>query len=165
MSDNLTPLARSALMARVRGTGNVSTELTVQHILRSRRIWGWEKHPSDLPCKPDFYFRKAQLALFVDGCFWHGCPSCCRNVPKTRSRFWSDKLRANRCRDNRTRRHLRKLGICVMRVWEHQVLHLSWVSRLSTRLSTRGSTSNRSVETSPHRRPKQSPGCQDVRLP
>jgi DNA mismatch endonuclease (patch repair protein) len=60
------------------------------------------------------------LAVFVDGCFWHGCPQC-GHVPKTRSPFWEAKFQRNRMRDARNARKLRQLGVCVIRVWEHSL--------------------------------------------
>jgi DNA mismatch endonuclease (patch repair protein) len=82
MSDSLTKSERSQLMAKVRGTGNRSTEAVVEAALRAERIRGWKKHPEDVPGRPDFYFPRYRLAIFVDGCFWHACPNCGR-IPKS----------------------------------------------------------------------------------
>jgi DNA mismatch endonuclease (patch repair protein) len=116
-------------MAKVKATGNKSTEAAVAAILRTANITGWRRHAKNIPGRPDFYFPRAKLILFVDGCFWHACPTCGR-IPKTRTDFWQDKLDANRRRDQRTRRHLRTLGYRVFRVWEHEVDEPPWLGRL-----------------------------------
>jgi DNA mismatch endonuclease, patch repair protein len=59
-------------MAAVRSRGNKDTELKLIAILRGYHIKGWRRH-QPLPGKPDFLFRRYRLAVFVDGCFWHGC--------------------------------------------------------------------------------------------
>lgn len=67
-----------------------------------------------------FVFPKQKLALFVDGCFWHGCPKHA-NMPKNNRPFWEKKLQGNKVRDQFVNRELRKLGWKVVRVWEHEL--------------------------------------------
>lgn len=129
MTDSLTKAERSRLMARVRGTGNRSTEGVVEATLRSEKIWGWRKHPKNIIGNPDFYFELYKLAIFVDGCFWHACPKCGR-IPKSNVEFWTAKIDQNRRRDNRTRRQMRILGYRVVRIWEHDVRGARWVGRV-----------------------------------
>lgn len=120
-------------MSKVKATGNKSTEAAVAAILRGARITGWRRHPNNILGRPDFYFPTAKLALFVDGCFWHACPTCGR-IPKTRTVFWQEKIDSNRRRDQRTRRQLRRLGYRVFRVWEHDVDKPTWLVRLKRAL-------------------------------
>ena len=68
--------------------------------------------------RPDFVFRKERLAVFVDGCFWHGCPAHYTR-PRARRTFWDAKIAANRARDRRIDRALRAAGWRVLHVWEH----------------------------------------------
>jgi len=75
------------------------------------------RHPS-LSVRPDFVFRKERLAVFVDGCFWHGCPQH-GTQPKGNRAFWRKKLASNRARDLRVNRALRAAGWRVVRIWEH----------------------------------------------
>ncbi|MBS3908964.1 MAG: DNA mismatch endonuclease Vsr [Actinobacteria bacterium] len=133
MFDPLTKAERSALMSKVRSMGAKSTEQAVEASLHEHKITGWEKHPASQPGKPDIYFAKCKLALFVDGCFWHGCPIHGR-IPKSQIEFWTEKIEANRKRDNRVRRKMRKEGYHVMRVWEHDVKGESWIKRLQSML-------------------------------
>ncbi|HLP08272.1 MAG TPA: hypothetical protein VK178_08900 [Opitutaceae bacterium] len=68
--------------------------------------------------KPDFVFRKERLVVFVDGCFWHGCPAHYTR-PQARRAFWDAKTAANRARDRRIDRALRAADWRVLHVWEH----------------------------------------------
>ena len=109
-------LSRSELMARVRGTGNETTELRMARLLRGAGLSGWRRH-QPLPGKPDFCWRKGKVALFVDGCFWHGHD--CRNLrPRTNRRAWAEKIKKNRERDQAHDRNLAAMGWKVIRVWE-----------------------------------------------
>lgn len=81
----------------------------------------WESHVRELPGRPDFVFRDAQVAVFVDGDFWHGW-----RFPQWRDKLsdkWEAKIDATRCRDARNHRRLRRMGWKVVRIWEHQIGH------------------------------------------
>src|ERR1035437_1427304 len=122
MSDVFTKAKRSEVMSRIRSRGNRDTELAMARLLRANGITGWRRHlliratvesrwlkvesrkrkrtktpqPStfnpQLAVRPDFVFLKSRTAIFVDGCFWHGCPKhatwpthrACMDVPSTR---------------------------------------------------------------------------------
>lgn len=124
-------------MSKVRSTGNKSTEVYVEAALVRVGFIGWEKHPRDIIGRPDFFFRGQSLAVFVDGCFWHACPVCKRNMPSHRSDFWRSKIDTNRRRDNRQRRLLRQQGYHVMRIWEHDLKTDAWLTRLQAMLRPR----------------------------
>lgn len=110
-------LRRSDLMARVRSYGNCTTELRMAKLLRGAHIKGWRRH-LPLPGKPDFAWPNEKVALFVDGCFWHG-HTCGRNLkPKVNQRAWEEKIEGNKRRDRRVRRVLRTKGWRVVNVWE-----------------------------------------------
>ena len=119
MSDNLSNQERSALMAKVRSHGNMATELRLVALFQHFKIKGWRRNQK-LPGKPDFVFRPARVALFVDGCFWHGCPKCYRR-PDSNRPYWDKKVQRNRTRDQLVNRMLRKNGWRVLRVWEHEL--------------------------------------------
>jgi DNA mismatch endonuclease (patch repair protein) len=72
VADVFTKKKRSQVMAAIRSTGNRANELRLAAIFRAHGITGWRRHQA-LPGKPDFVFRRERLAVFVDGCFWHGC--------------------------------------------------------------------------------------------
>lgn len=111
-----TSYARSRIMSRIRGRGNKSTEGRLARLLRQAGLGGWRRHLR-LPGTPDFAFRKARLAVFVDGCFWHGCPRCYIS-PRQNGEFWRRKIDRNRSRDVRVKRALKARGWKVLRLWE-----------------------------------------------
>ena len=119
MPDIFTKAKRSAVMSRIRGHGNKDTELALMKLLRQHGITGWRRYQNVFG-KPDFLFRWNRLALFVDGCFWHGCPRHCK-IPSGNRGFWKKKFAANKTRDRRVNRELRKLGWRVVRIWEHDL--------------------------------------------
>jgi DNA mismatch endonuclease (patch repair protein) len=110
---------RSQRMRRVRSTGTRSTEGKFRLALVRRGIKGWRMHDRELPGCPDFVFAKRQLAVFVDGCFWHGCPVCKRPLPEANKAYWAAKIRFNSSRSRQIARQLRSSGYQVVRVWEH----------------------------------------------
>jgi DNA mismatch endonuclease (patch repair protein) len=114
------PAVRSKTMSAIRGKNNRTTELCFRMALVRAGINGWETNVEDLVGKPDFFFRKKHIAVFVDGCFWHGCPKC-GHYPKTRNSFWKTKILRNKERDKRNRRELRKDGVKVVSIWEHSL--------------------------------------------
>lgn len=117
MPDVFTRQKRSAVMALIRGRGNKDTELRLIALMRVQRITGWRRG-STLRGRPDFVFPRAKLAVFVDGCFWHGCPAHA-TWPKNNAAFWEAKILGNRARDRAITRELKRAGWRVLRVWEH----------------------------------------------
>jgi len=75
---------------------------------------------SKLKIKADIVFPKPQVCVFVDGCFWHGCPLHFK-VPKTHSAWWKEKIDDNKRRDLRQTRALKRRGWKVLRLWEHEI--------------------------------------------
>lgn len=106
-------------MASIRSKGNATTEQVFASLLRRAAIPGWRRHVN-IRGKPDFVFPGARVAIFVDGCFWHGCPRCYL-LPRDNRRYWKAKVLSNRTRDRRRTRELRALNWRVLRVWEHSL--------------------------------------------
>lgn len=119
MADVFTRAKRSEVMSRIRGSGNLSTEMRMALAMRAAGIKGWRRR-QQLPGKPDFVFRREKVVLFVDGCFWHGCPQH-YVAPVSSAAFWRKKIERNRQRDLEVTRELRRRGWRVMRVWEHEL--------------------------------------------
>src|SRR6266540_574831 len=115
-----TPSKRRRIMAAIRGRGARSTEQAFRMLLVRRKIRGWEMHPKGLPVKPDIFFAERKLAVFLDGCFWHGCFRC-GHIPKANNAFWKLKIERTKARDRRDATRLRKAGIRVIRIWEHEL--------------------------------------------
>lgn len=115
--DIVSPAIRSAIMSKVRSKGNKSTERKLRAILAGVGIKGWRTNARDITGTPDVAFEKMRLAIFVDGCFWHGCPKCYRR-PKSKRKFWDAKVVENRARDRRVTRRLKAAGWDVIRLYE-----------------------------------------------
>jgi DNA mismatch endonuclease (patch repair protein) len=115
--DIMSPEKRSALMARIKGK-NTGPEQRMAAALAAQGL-EWESHSRDLPGRPDFVFRQARVAVFVDGDFWHGWRFS--QWRHKLSEKWEAKIEDNRRRDARNHRWLRRMGWKVVRLWEHQV--------------------------------------------
>jgi DNA mismatch endonuclease, patch repair protein len=111
-------LTRSEQMARIRSRN------TRPEVLLGSLLWRggarYRKHAVTPVGRPDFVFAGRKLAVFVDGCQWHGCPEHYVR-PRTRNAFWDRKLDENVARDVRQTRELETAGWRVIRVWEHDL--------------------------------------------
>lgn len=110
-------LTRSELMSRVRKKD------TAPEVQLRRALWAKGvrfRLNIRLPGSPDIVIVGRRIAIFVDGCFWHGCPDHYRS-PKTNTAFWDEKIRKNRARDVRIDQQLADEGWNVVRVWGHDV--------------------------------------------
>ena len=116
MPDVFTKAKRSEVMSLIRSRGNQATELRLIALMREHGITGWRRNARVFG-KPDFVFRTAKLAVFVDGCFWHGCPRHA-TMPVNNRAFWKAKFARNKARDREVSRVLRTAGWRVLRVWE-----------------------------------------------
>lgn len=128
--DNLSPVERSGIMARVRSK-NSRPELVVRKLVFALG-YRYRLHAKDLPGHPDLVFRKRRKVIFVHGCFWHRHAACAlARLPKSRLDFWKPKLEGNKHRDQRNRRALNKEGWKVLTIWECQ---LKKIERLESTL-------------------------------
>jgi DNA mismatch endonuclease (patch repair protein) len=116
MADNLSMEKRSMVMASIRGR-DTKPEMMLWRELDHRIL---RKYPR-LPGRPDIGCVSRKVAVFVDGCFWHGCPSCYK-PPATRPEYWSNKLKRNLANDEKVNKNLKASGFKVLRFWEHEVL-------------------------------------------
>ena len=111
--------ARSSMRGnRARDTG---PERQLRHALFESGLVGYRLHPPRLVGRPDIAFPRWKLAVFVNGCFWHRCPICRPQLPKSHKAFWKQKFRLNRERDARKIRELEHLGWDSLVVWECQL--------------------------------------------
>jgi DNA mismatch endonuclease (patch repair protein) len=110
-------MRRSKNMRAIRSCGNKTTEGRLASLLKARGIRGLRRQPQRIVGKPDFVIRQKRLAIFVDGCFFHGCPRC-GHIPRTNRAYWTAKIARNKRRDNAVSKALRALGYRVTRIWE-----------------------------------------------
>lgn len=115
--DDRTTAQRSETMRRVRSR-NTSCEVALRRELHRRGLrYSLKKR---LAGSPDIVFVQARVAVFVDGCFWHGCPEHCRR-PSSNRAYWVKKIDRNMARDARVSTELAGDGWRVVRLWEHEV--------------------------------------------
>ncbi len=114
--DVFTQEKRSEIMRTVRSSKNKSTELKLIEIFKRHHIIGWRRNYPVFG-KPDFVFCRKKIALFVDGCFWHG-HNCRNTTPSSNKEYWDKKILKNKERDRQVNEHLINLGWTVFRIWE-----------------------------------------------
>ena len=114
--DTFNKIKRSSIMSSIRDR-NTQPEKKIRSILFSKG-YRFKIHDKKLPGKPDIVLPKHKTIINVNGCFWHyhGCSRS--NVPKTKTKYWLEKLENNKSRDSQNKRKLRKLGWKVIDVWE-----------------------------------------------
>ncbi len=120
MTDKLTPVRRSANMARIRSK-NMKPELAVRRMIHQMG-YRYRLHRKDLPGKPDMVFPSRKAVIFVHGCFWHLHPGCREGrIPSSRRDYWEPKLLGNVRRDQEVVKKLIESGWRVLIVWECEV--------------------------------------------
>lgn len=131
MADNLKPEDRKKTMQAVKGKGT-KLERRLFAMLAGMRVKGWRKNVGDIAGKPDVVFSHEKLAIFIDGCFWHGCPICNRKLPETNREYWVRKINRN---VELAKIHNQKLadeGWTVIRIWEHEVKDREAMQRIKS---------------------------------
>jgi len=106
-------------MASVKSSNAKTTELKFLSLIKEKNITGWRRNYS-LTGKPDFVFPRFKIAVFIDGCYWHGCPSHCR-MPSSNIIYWNNKIEKNKIRDRKITKVLKMKGWQVIRIWEHEI--------------------------------------------
>jgi DNA mismatch endonuclease (patch repair protein) len=119
MADVFTKRKRSEVMSKIRSSGGPTEQVFRKAV---RQAYGGRTKVDDerLPGRPDVSIYKLKIAVFMDGCFWHGCPKHSR-TPKSNVEFWEKKISGNKRRDKRVRKELRAMGWRVWVVWEHEL--------------------------------------------
>lgn len=103
-------------MKSIKSRGNKSTEIKLIHYFKTHNITGWRRN-YDVKGHPDFVFIKERIAIFVDGCFWHGHD--CRNTrPADNAEYWNNKRQRNIEHDKLITSLFERRGWKVIRIWE-----------------------------------------------
>jgi DNA mismatch endonuclease, patch repair protein len=113
------PLTRSEIMSRVRAKDSAA-ERALRSALHAKKL-RFRLHRRVEGIVVDVVFATPRVAVFVDGCFWHGCPTHA-TFPKSNREYWLPKLKENKVRDNAQTARLQGAGWNVVRVWEHDCL-------------------------------------------
>ncbi|MDD5141326.1 MAG: very short patch repair endonuclease [Verrucomicrobiales bacterium] len=161
MADVFSKSKRSEVMSHIRSRGNQDTEVALAKLFRRHKITGWRRQvtlavrssrreeahssirksvgassPRLLWVRVDFVFPKSRTAVFVDGCFWHGCPKHGTH-PKGNRAFWKNKFARNIARDLLVTRTLRSANWWVLRIWEHTLRRATMKPQNEARLLRR----------------------------
>lgn len=116
MADVFDSTTRSEIMRKIKPSGNKSTELKLIQVFNELSITGWRRH-YNVKGHPDFVFIKERIAVFVDGCFWHGHD--CRNTrPTSHMEYWDEKRKKNVEHDEIVTNMFFQRGWTVIRIWE-----------------------------------------------
>lgn len=136
--DSVSPQERSRIMGNVKARGNKSTELKLIKLFREHSLTGWKRN-YPVKGKPDFVFLPQRVAVFVDGCFWHGCEDHCR-VPSSNQEYWLSKINHNKERDIATTAAFQERNWKVLRIWEHELTRKNSITVLNRITSMLGLT-------------------------
>jgi DNA mismatch endonuclease, patch repair protein len=119
MADTFSTEFRSAIMRKVKHKGNKSTEQRLIVFFKENGIKGWRRNYKAIG-KPDFVFLDQRIAIFADGCFWHG-HDCRNTTPKQNTSYWEKKRLRNKLRDQEINKRFRQRGWKVIRYWECEI--------------------------------------------
>jgi DNA mismatch endonuclease (patch repair protein) len=111
-------VSRTMSAIRAKHTG---PEKKMRALLRESDLGKYNLHLRSIPGRPDIVYPKQKVAIFVHGCYWHGCRYCRLSLPKTNRAFWKNKIETNRARDFRKNRQLRTMGWRVVTIRECQL--------------------------------------------
>lgn len=126
--DHVSKEVRSKIMASVRSKANRTTEIPMARLLWAAGLRGYRKH-WHVDGRPDFAWPGLKVAVFVDGCFWHGCTRC-KYLPRSNKAFWRNKIETNKRRDRQVAGRLRRKGWNVIRIRECGVFKDSTLRRI-----------------------------------
>lgn len=121
LRDSRSPAPKSEAVSRIMSANkakDTSPEISLRKALWAMGIRGYRKNFKSVPGRPDIAFTSKKVAIFVNGCYWHRCPTCNFPIPKTNSDFWREKFRMNKLRDKRKIKELQKLGWRTIVIWE-----------------------------------------------
>lgn len=137
MTNIVSKMKRSEIMSKIQST-NTKPELILRQALWAAGVRGWRLHAKTLPGRPDIIFPRFKIAIFIDGCFWHGCKACYR-LPKSNVDYWIEKITSNMNRDIKNAALLQEQGWTVCRFWEHEIKKcpLKYVQRIITLIEIR----------------------------
>ena len=116
MADIFSKKKRSEIMSRIRGKN------TKPELLLKKQLKGFTYHPKNLFGSPDFINYQKKTVIFVDGCFWHGCPIHYR-TPKSNREYWIPKIERNIIRSREVSLAYKLAGWKVLRIWEHELIY------------------------------------------
>lgn len=119
--DARSPVPKNGNVSRVMSANkakHTKPEILLRRKMFSSGLRGYRLHYKEVPGRPDIVFTKTKVAIFVNGCYWHRCPTCKLPLPQNNVVFWKEKFEKNITRDKRKTNNLEHLGYKVLVVWE-----------------------------------------------
>ena len=118
MTDRVNPTKRSSIMRAIKGKRTKLEDRVTRELWR--RGIRFRRNVQTLFGSPDIAIKKYNLVVFLDSCFWHGCPEHCRH-PQTNTEYWNAKIDRNRLKDEKHTAHYIEREWTILRIWEHQI--------------------------------------------
>jgi DNA mismatch endonuclease (patch repair protein) len=119
MGDTVSKKRRSEIMSKIKSK-NSKIEIEFRKALW-RKGFRYKKNPSDYFGKPDLVLPKYKTVIFIDSCFWHGCPEHCR-MPSSNKEYWRKKIERNKKRDEKVNEYYNNIDWDIIRIWEHDLI-------------------------------------------
>ena len=119
MTDSVSKEKRSEIMSQIKGS-DTSFEDSFRKKTWHRGL-RYRKNVQNMKGKPDIYFPRKKLVVFLDSCFWHGCKHHCR-MPKSNIEYWENKIKRNKKRDREVSRYYKNNDYRIARFWEHEIM-------------------------------------------
>jgi DNA mismatch endonuclease (patch repair protein) len=135
MTDNLSPQERHKTMKAVKGKATIPEKRLFSFLMR-KGFRGWTKNDPLIFGKPDVAFKEKRIAIFIDGCFWHGCLACNKKMPKTNSGYWLKKIDRNKKQSQLVNKTLRVDGWKLIRIWEHELVKFRKIDKLLSKVAS-----------------------------
>jgi len=118
MTDTVSKEKRSEIMSRIKRSNTGLEEGFRKSLWRAGLRY--RKNVKEMIGKPDIYFAKKKLVVFLDSCFWHGCKAHCRR-PSSNIDYWTKKIERNIKRDEEVTKYYKDSGFKIIRIWEHEL--------------------------------------------
>ncbi|WP_343704063.1 very short patch repair endonuclease [Chitinophaga sp.] len=122
--DKRSPVPKNGTVSKVMSaikSKETKPEVQLRKALFSVGLRGYRKNLKELPGKPDIAYTKWKIAIFINGCYWHGCQQCGWKPPKHNTEYWVNKINKNRQRDLQKIDALKSIGYKVITIWEHEL--------------------------------------------
>ena len=118
MADKFSPKKRSQIMSKIKSKNTKLENKIISDLWK--KGFRFRRNVASLKGKPDIAIKKYKIVIFIDSCFWHGCPQHCR-MPSTNKIYWEKKIKKNRERDKEVSNYYKKNGWHILRIWEHKL--------------------------------------------
>lgn len=118
MTDKVSPKKRSQIMSKIKSKNTKLENKIISDLWK--RGFRFRRNVASLTGKPDIAIKKYKIVIFIDSCFWHGCPQHCR-MPSSNRTYWEKKIKRNKERDREVTNFYKEKGWHILRIWEHEL--------------------------------------------